>query len=102
PEEISGGLEHGILDDHTVEEAMTRGPLVSISPEAPANRAAEMMKAEKIHRLPVVDNGKLVGIITTTDLVQAVADRRLSYRTFVFPLSPDGRRMPPSQPIIFF
>lgn len=85
PEEISGGLEHGILDDHTVEEAMTRGPLVSISPEAPANRAAEMMKAEKIHRLPVVDNGKLVGIITTTDLVQAVADRRLSYRTFVFP-----------------
>lgn len=85
PDAVSGGLEHGILDDHTVEEAMTRGPLTTIAPDAPANRAAELMQAEQIHRLPVVENGKLVGIITTTDLVKAVADRKLSYRTFVFP-----------------
>lgn len=85
PDAVSGGLEHGILDDHTVEEAMTRGPLTTVAPDAPANRAAEIMQAEQIHRLPVVENGKLVGIITTTDLVKAVADRKLSYRTFVFP-----------------
>ena len=85
PEAVSGGLEHGILDDHTVEEAMTRGPLTTISPDAPASRAAELMQAEDVHRLPVVEDGKLVGIITTTDLVKAVADRKLSYRTFVFP-----------------
>ena len=85
PEAVSGGLEHGILDDHTVEEAMTRGPLTTITPDAPASRAAEVMQAEHIHRLPVVDDGRLVGIITTTDLVKAVADRKLSYRTFVFP-----------------
>jgi len=85
PEAVSGGLEHGILDDHTVEEAMTRGPLTTIGPDAPASRAAELMQAEGVHRLPVVEDGKLVGIITTTDLVKAVADRKLSYRTFVFP-----------------
>lgn len=85
PDAVSGGLEHGILDDHTVEEAMTRGPLTTVAPDAPANRAAEIMQAEQIHRLPVVEDGKLVGIITTTDLVKAVADRKLSYRTFVFP-----------------
>lgn len=85
PEAVSGGLEHGILDDHTVEEAMTRGPLVTVDPEAPANRAAEIMKEENIHRLPVVENGLLVGIVSTTDLVKAVADRKISYRTFVFP-----------------
>ena len=85
PEAVSGGLEHGILDDHTVEEAMTRGPLTTIDPDAPAARAAELMQAEDIHRLPVVANGRLVGIITSTDLVKAVADRKLSYRTFVFP-----------------
>lgn len=85
PEAVSGGLEHGILDDHTVEEAMTRGPLTTIGPDAPASRAAEMMQTEGVHRLPVVEDGKLVGIITTTDLVKAVADRKLSYRTFVFP-----------------
>lgn len=85
PEAVTGGLDHGILDDHTVEEAMTRGPLTSIGPDAPASRAAELMQAEDVHRLPVVEDGKLVGIITTTDLVKAVADRKLSYRTFVFP-----------------
>lgn len=85
PEAVSGGLEHGILDDHTVDEAMTRGPLTTIDPEAPASRAAELMHAEHIHRLPVVTQGRVVGIISTTDLVQAVAQRRLSYRTFVFP-----------------
>lgn len=85
PEAVSGGMEHGILDDHTVEEAMTRGPLTTVSPETPASRAAELMQAEHIHRLPVVEDGRLVGIITTTDIVKAVADRKLSYRTFVFP-----------------
>jgi CBS domain-containing protein len=85
PEAVSGGMEHGVLDDHTVEEAMTRGPLVTIDPEAPANRAAELMKEKHIHRLPVVENGMLVGIVSTTDLVKAVADKKISYRTFIFP-----------------
>jgi acetoin utilization protein AcuB len=85
PEAVSGGMDHGILDDHTVEEAMTRGPIKTIALDAPASTAAEMMNEEGIHRLPVLDNGKLVGIISTTDLVKAIADRKLSYRTFVFP-----------------
>lgn len=85
PDAVSGGLEHGILDDHTVEEAMTRGPLTTIAPDAPASRAAEVMKEENIHRLPVVEGGRLVGIISTSDVVKAVAERKISYRTFVFP-----------------
>lgn len=85
PEAVTGGVDHGLLDDHTVEEAMTRGPLTTIDAEAPASRAAELMQKERVHRLPVVEGNRLVGIITTTDLVKAVADRRLSYRTFVFP-----------------
>lgn len=85
PEAVSGGQDHGILDDHTVEEAMTRAPIKTIALDAPASTAAELMMEEGIHRLPVLDNGKLVGIISTTDLVKALADRKLSYRTFVFP-----------------
>lgn len=85
PEAVSGGMEHGILDDHTVEEAMTRGPLTTVDPDAPANRAAEIMQAQHIHRLPVVSGDQLVGIISTTDLVKAVAQKKISYRTFVFP-----------------
>lgn len=85
PEAVTGGLDHGVLDDHSVEEAMTRAPLTTIGPEAPANAAAELMQTEGIHRIPVVENGSLVGIISTTDLVKAIAQRRISYRTFVFP-----------------
>ncbi len=85
PEAVSGGMDHGILDDHTVEEAMTAGPLTTIDADAPASRAAELMQAKHVRRLPVVVGDHLVGIITTTDLVKAVADRKLSYRTFVFP-----------------
>lgn len=85
PEAVTGGQDHGVLDDHTVEEAMTRAPLTTIDPDAPANAAAELMQTEGIHRIPVVENGSLVGIISTTDLVKAIAQRRISYRTFVFP-----------------
>ena len=77
PEAVSGGLEHGILDDHTVEEAMTPGPLATIAPDAPASKAAEMMQQEQVHRLPVGEGDKLLGILTTTDLVKAGADREL-------------------------
>ncbi|MEX2182777.1 MAG: CBS domain-containing protein [Gemmatimonadaceae bacterium] len=85
PAEVDGGTEHGILDDHTVEEAMTRGPLCTIAPDDAATKAATLMKEEGVHRLPVVEGTKLVGIISTLDLVRALADGKLSRRTFVFP-----------------
>ena len=85
PPEIGDPSDRGILDNHSVEEAMTRAPVRSLPPDATVVRAAEVMKVERIHRLPVVDNGVLVGIVSTVDLVKAVADRRISHQTFVFP-----------------
>jgi CBS domain-containing protein len=85
PAGVGDTSERGILDDHTVEEAMTRGPVHSLPPDAPVTLAAEVMKQERIHRLPVVENETLVGIVSTVDLVKAVADRRINTRTFVFP-----------------
>lgn len=85
PAEVRAVSEHGILDDHVVEEAMTRGPLRTLSPEMPADRAAAIMKEERVHRLPVIEGERLVGIVSTVDFVRAVAERRLSHRTFVFP-----------------
>lgn len=85
PAEVTGGGDHGILEDHTVEEAMTLVPLHSIGPDDLASRAAELMKAHRIHHLPVVDGELLIGIISALDLVRAVAERKLTYRTHVFP-----------------
>ena len=85
PSEVSGGADHGILENHTVEEAMTLAPLHSIAPDAPASRAAELMQAEGIHHLPVIEGELLVGIVSTLDLVKAVAQRKFTHRTQLFP-----------------
>ncbi len=52
---------------------MTRDPL-TIGPEASAEYAANMMVDKKIGGIPVVENGNLVGIVTTTDVLRAFLD----------------------------
>jgi CBS domain-containing protein len=53
-------------------EAMTEPPIV-IGPERPVAEAAHLMLDRRVNRLPVVENGKLVGIVTRSDLVRAFA-----------------------------
>jgi len=52
---------------------MTRDP-ITITPEADLQTAAKMLLEHNIRRLPVVDNGKLVGLITVADVVGKIAD----------------------------
>ncbi len=54
----------------TVGEVMTRG-VVTIAPDRPAEEAARLMLERRIGALPVVEDGRLVGIITETDLLRA-------------------------------
>jgi CBS domain-containing protein len=53
-------------------EIMTPAPLVTIGPNASTKKAAEIMLEHNIRRLPVVECGALVGIITTKDLLRCV------------------------------
>jgi len=46
-------------------------PLVTIEPYVPLEEAARLMVRHGIKKLPVVEGGKLVGMITTSDLVRA-------------------------------
>jgi len=48
--------------------------LLSISPEAYIETAAKIMRDKKVSGLPVVQNGKLAGIITETDIFGALND----------------------------
>lgn len=45
-------------------------PLIMIDPEQSLWELAELMKQKQIHKVPVVEHGKLVGIITATDLTR--------------------------------
>jgi signal-transduction protein with cAMP-binding, CBS, and nucleotidyltransferase domain len=48
-------------------------PLKTISPDEPIFKAAETMSSLKIRKLVVQENDKIVGIITSTDVVRLVA-----------------------------
>ena len=50
---------------------MKKNPLV-ISPDATLAEAAKIFFEKRIHRLPVVENQRLIGIITPTDLIREI------------------------------
>ena len=45
-------------------------PLITIDSEETIWEASELMKEKLIHKLPVIENGKIVGIVTTSDIVR--------------------------------
>jgi CIC family chloride channel protein len=59
------------LDSATLLAALVVRPLVPIGPGASLRRAADLMVRERIGRLPVVSDGRLVGIVTRSDLLEA-------------------------------
>ena len=70
------GPEWDLLGEHIVAEAMSRG-IRSIAPEAEVAQAAGIMRKAGIHRLLVVEKGALLGIVTTTDVSNAVAGHQV-------------------------
>ncbi len=53
-----------------VSERMSH-PVITVRPDMPIHDALELFKREHIRRAPVVEGGKLVGIISKTDLLNA-------------------------------
>ena len=52
----------------TIEQVMAKN-LVSVKPRTSIKEVAQILAKKEFHALPVVENNKLVGIVTTTDLV---------------------------------
>ena len=61
--------EHG----RKVGEIMTRGPLFSATEDMPLEDLVRLMERRNVKRLPVVRGDTLVGIVTRSDLLRAVA-----------------------------
>ena len=54
--------------DTPVEKIMS-SPLITINYDESISAAAKRMPSKKIRKLAVTDNGKIIGLITSTDLV---------------------------------
>ena len=80
PQHVSGGLFAWLVDTasapdiaklraHTAGEAMTT-PAITVEAGMPVTEAARTMVERGVNRLPVVEDGRLVGIVTRADLVR--------------------------------
>lgn len=68
--------EDSMLRQVPVKAAMS-GELYTTTPDTPIAEAARVMMERKVGCLPVVDNGRLAGIITESDFVRLVAEGRV-------------------------
>jgi acetoin utilization protein AcuB len=80
---VKDGVPVGIVTDHDIhtyrssldntEASMAMSePLITVSPSTTLREAARLLRERKIGALPVVEEGKLAGVITTTDILGAL------------------------------
>jgi CBS domain-containing protein len=58
-----------------VRDVMTR-PVIGVRPSATLRQIAKLMEERRIKRVPVLDEGRLVGIVSRADLVRQLAGAR--------------------------
>jgi CBS domain-containing protein len=83
PEEVFYSKEDysaDLLGGERVSEWMT-GEVVSVSPDASLEAACKAMVSHQIHRVFVTEGERLVGVLTSFDVVRALAGGRAATRT---------------------
>ena len=66
--EITQDEYNAVVENTPIARVMTRDP-ISVTPDSPIRDAIALMLDRKMGCLPVVENGKLVGILTRSDLL---------------------------------
>lgn len=65
-----------LLENTSVREIMTTRPF-TVAPDEDVREAARQMLYADVHRLFVAEDDRLVGVVSTTDIVRAVANGKL-------------------------
>jgi len=58
------------VEDLTAAQAMTR-TVISVRPDMPASEVAQLLREQRIHRVLVIENQELLGVVSTFDLLSA-------------------------------
>ncbi len=67
-------VETTVYNMFTIEQVMAKN-LVKVNSTTTIKEVAEVLSKKEFHALPVVDNNELVGIVTTTDLINYLIDQ---------------------------
>ena len=69
-----GEVDTTVYNMFTIEQVMAKS-IVSVNSDATIKEAAEILSSKEFHALPVVNHGKLAGIVTTTDMINYLLDQ---------------------------
>ena len=81
--QLESARRYDRLAQHTVADVMTRN-ICSLPAHTRVDTAADFMRRAAIHRVLVMNDDVLVGIVSLKDIADAVADHKLTERTYVF------------------
>ena len=76
-------MEEIRLNNYVVKDIMTTG-LAKLEPDDKINVALEIFKKNIFHAIPVVDDGRLVGILTTHDIINRLAEDKSAISEYKF------------------
>lgn len=67
-DEVSNSVESVVYNMFSIEQVMSKD-VVAVTSETTIKEVAQILADREFHALPVLENGILVGIVTTTDLL---------------------------------
>jgi CBS domain-containing protein len=70
-------MAHEFIKSHARKAAdLMTHPVITVQSDAPLSEVASLLDKHRIKRVPVVDDGKIVGIVSRANLVQALVSPR--------------------------
>lgn len=73
-DEYDSDIDTVVYNMFTIEQVMAK-TVVSVTPKTTIKEVAKILGEKEFHALPVVEDYKLVGIVTTTDLINYLVEK---------------------------
>lgn len=70
-------ISKDISDDAIVEDIMTSSNVFVVHPDSSAQAVAKMMLKQNVHHIVVMDEGEIIGMVSSLDFVKLIAEHSL-------------------------
>lgn len=82
-DKIDKRIEDIRMNNYEVQDIMTKG-IATMEPSQKINVALEIFKENLFHAIPVVEDNRLVGIVTTFDIIKNLAENKGAVAEYQF------------------